>query len=259
MVSIKKIKLGTTTYDVNLPNAITFSGATTSTFDGSKAITIDIPAAYTLPITSTTSIGGAKIGKKYTSAVTGFTVGSGTTAPAIQPLSTTIGKYYAVESDSSGLLFVNVPWVNTDTNTKVDVTLNTATKAYLLATSSIPTNIATGVTALADTGVYLDTTAGTLHATLFSGSGSSLTNLNASNISLGIVPAARLPVASSSAIGIVNTSAQSFSGRKTLTADLQSSSTAFTQAVEDNSTKIATTAFVKSQLTNLSIDEGTVD
>ena len=54
-------------------------------------------------------------------------------------------------------------------NTKVNVTLATTTKAYLLGTSSTPTSTATGVTAVADTGVYLDTTAGTLTATTFKG------------------------------------------------------------------------------------------
>lgn len=55
------------------------------------------------------------------------------------------------------------------TDTKVNTTLGTTTKAYLLGTTTTPTSTAQGVTAIADTGVYLDTTAGTLTATTFKG------------------------------------------------------------------------------------------
>lgn len=82
--------------------------------------------------------------------------------------------------------------VPTNTNTKVNVTLGTTTKAYLLGTSTTPTSTATGVTAIADIGVYLDTTAGCLTATSFKGSGASLSDLNAGNISSGTLPVARL-------------------------------------------------------------------
>ena len=58
---------------------------------------------------------------------------------------------------------------DTNTDTKVNVTLGTTTKAYLLGTSTTPTNKATGVTAISDTGVYLDTTAGQLVANTFKG------------------------------------------------------------------------------------------
>jgi hypothetical protein len=60
---------------------------------------------------------------------------------------------------------------NPNTDTKVNVTLATTTKAYLLGTSTTPTSTAQGVTSLADTGVYLTTTAGQLAATTFSASG----------------------------------------------------------------------------------------
>lgn len=56
-----------------------------------------------------------------------------------------------------------------NTDTKVNVTLGTTTKAYLLGTSTTPTSTAKGVTAIADTGVYLDTTAGHLTAIQFNG------------------------------------------------------------------------------------------
>lgn len=56
--------------------------------------------------------------------------------------------------------------------------------------------------------------AGTLVATAFSGSGAALTTLNASNITSGTIPAARLPSASTSAAGAVDTGNQQFAGNK---------------------------------------------
>jgi hypothetical protein len=58
------------------------------------------------------------------------------------------------------------------------------------------------------------TDAGLLTATTFSGSGVALTALNASNITSGTIPAARLPSASNSAAGAVSTGTQEFAGAK---------------------------------------------
>ena len=63
-----------------------------------------------------------------------------------------------------------------NTDTKVNVIKNATTRAYILGTTSTPTNTAAAVTTIADTGVYLGTTAGTLYATTFYG------NLSAGNI-----------------------------------------------------------------------------
>ena len=71
----------------------------------------------------------------------------------------------------------------TNTDTKVNVTLNTTAKAYLLGTTTTPTSTAAATTAIADTGVYLDTTAGKLVATSFKGNGAELTNVKATSIS----------------------------------------------------------------------------
>ncbi len=89
-------------------------------------------------------------------------------------------------------------------DTKVNVTLSTTSKAYLLGVTDTPTSTATARSAVADTGVYLDTTAGKLTATSFAGNGSGLTSLNASNLGSGTVPAARLPAASASAAGAMS-------------------------------------------------------
>ena len=54
-----------------------------------------------------------------------------------------------------------------DIKGKVPVTLATTTKAYILGTNTTPSATATGVTAVADTGVYLKNTAGDLNSTSY--------------------------------------------------------------------------------------------
>ena len=59
----------------------------------------------------------------------------------------------------------NIKDVTARTNApKVNVTLGTTTKAYLLGTSTTPTSTAAMTETIADTGVYLDTEAGELTA-----------------------------------------------------------------------------------------------
>lgn len=74
----------------------------------------------------------------------------------------------------------------TDNDTKVNVTLATTTKAYLLGTSTTPTATAQGVTSLADTAVYLDTTAGGLCATNVKASATVCANTANSNNAGGV-------------------------------------------------------------------------
>ena len=97
--------------------------------------------------------------------------------------------------------------VPTNTDTKVNVTLGTTSKAYLLGVTTTPTATAQALTTISDTGVYLDTTAGKLTATSvsasLSGNGSGITNLDASKLATNTVPVARLPVVSTSANGIM--------------------------------------------------------
>lgn len=134
----------------------------------------DITSAlgYTPPTTNTTygigdydTSGLIKPWKSYTVSCTGPTAATTATAVTVQGISTTSGRYYAVEMDKDGRAFVNVPW----TDTKVNVTLATTTKAYLLGVSTTPTSTAQALTTVSDTGVYLDTTAGSLTATNFKG------------------------------------------------------------------------------------------
>ena len=93
---------------------------------------------YTLPTASST-LGGVKTTSTVTS-TSGYTA-----CPIIS------GVPYYKDTD-------------TNTDTKVTNTLNTTAKAYVTGTTSASTNTGTQVF---DTGVYLDTTAGTLVATTF--------------------------------------------------------------------------------------------
>ena len=77
------------------------------------------------------------------------------------------GGKYKLTAGGSSVVFTMPGSGNTDT--KVNTILGTTTKAYLLGTSTTPTSTTQAVTAVADTGVYLDTTAGQLTATTFKG------------------------------------------------------------------------------------------
>ena len=70
---------------------------------------------------------------------------------------------------------VTIP-ASDNTDTKVDVTLVTQTRGYLLATTTTPTGTATSVSAIADSGVYLTENPGTLHASSFEGTALRATN-----------------------------------------------------------------------------------
>ena len=74
---------------------------------------------------------------------------------------------YKLTAGGTNVIFKTPTDSNTDT--KVNVVARGTTKSYLLATTTSPTSTATGVTAVAETGVYLDTTAAKLVATTFKG------------------------------------------------------------------------------------------
>lgn len=118
---------------------------TSIVFDGSTATkaltqkgTWETFNNYSLPLAASGTRGGIKIG--YTSS----------------------GKNYAVQL-SSEQAFVNVPWTDTYQN----VTLKTTTKGYITAVETAPTGTAAAQAGIADTGVYLTTTAGQINATSY--------------------------------------------------------------------------------------------
>lgn len=68
---------------------------------------------YSLPIAKNDELGGVKPWYSHTSASKGPTAGSNATSITVNTITTTAGKYYAIESDSNGRLFTNIPWENT--------------------------------------------------------------------------------------------------------------------------------------------------
>lgn len=80
-----------------------------------------------------------------------------------QTTGTTSNRDYGVQVNTDGTMKVNVPW----TDTKVTSTASNTTKAYLVGSTSSSTSTDT---LIKDTNIYLDTTAGKLVATTFSGS-----------------------------------------------------------------------------------------
>ena len=125
--------------------------------------------------------------KSYTKASTGPTAATSDTAVAVNAISTTSGRYYAVEMDSAGRAFVNVPWTDNDTNTdtKVKQTSSTTNAAYpiLTATAASPTS-GTAYESYYNTGVTINPSTKTITATTFSGalSGNASSATYASNI-----------------------------------------------------------------------------
>lgn len=84
------------------PNVLTFTGAVTGTWDGSSAKIVNIPSgsSYTLPLASNNTRGGIKLS-------------SSTQGGTPNGITTTSGRTYAVQVNSSEQAVVNVPWTDT--------------------------------------------------------------------------------------------------------------------------------------------------
>ena len=133
----------------DIPTKLPANGGNATTVNG-HTVNSDVPAGakftdtiYTLPDATTSVKGGVKVGSN-------ISVSSGT-------ISLTKANVVAA-------LGYTPPTTDTNTDTKVTNTLATTTKAYVTGTTGATTNTGTQVF---DTGVYLDTTAGTLVATKF--------------------------------------------------------------------------------------------
>lgn len=69
------------------------------------------PISHTTQVANWETLAHIKPSKSYTTSATLTTsAASATTAPTIEGITTTAGRYYAVEVDASGVPFVNVPW-----------------------------------------------------------------------------------------------------------------------------------------------------
>lgn len=98
---------------------------------------------------------------------TTFTTTLAKETTASSSLTLEYGTRYKLTAGGTNYVFT-MP-ANSNTDTKVNVKARNTTKAYLLATTTSPTSSDQAVTAVAETGVYLDTTAAKLVATTFSG------------------------------------------------------------------------------------------
>lgn len=148
-------------------------------------------------ITTATTTGNGNAVTSISASNGALTITKGSTFLTSHPTITTTTDTTSTASPSHGGTFTTIDSVTRDTNghvtkvntktitlpsdnntdTKVNVTLGTTTKAYILGTSTTPTSTASGVTSISDTGVYLDTTAGRLRATTYG-----ITNGNYVNI-----------------------------------------------------------------------------
>lgn len=103
------------------------------------------------------TLGLVKPLKSYTVAASyADTAASFTSSPSLSPITTTAGRYYAVEMDSNGVPFVNVPWTDTvTTNTDYRVSSgNTTMKIFLVGTTTQADTTSIGYTGYSNSEVY---------------------------------------------------------------------------------------------------------
>lgn len=129
--------------------------------------------------TNTTKANSQKVGRFTANPTSGQVVITDGTTGGMKSSGYTIAK--SVPSNA----------VFTDTNTKVNYTLATTTKSYLMASSDEPTSTTTAREAKGDTGVYLTTTAGELssvrHSFNISGDEKAYLNFNSADSSLDLI------------------------------------------------------------------------
>lgn len=90
---------------------LTYKGITYDIYDASAQ-----HSAYSLSPATYNVLGGVMPLYSNTSAVTGVTAASGAKTVAVNAITATAGKYYAVEIDTNGRLYVNVPWTDKNDN-----------------------------------------------------------------------------------------------------------------------------------------------
>lgn len=198
--------------DNNTFSLAKISGLTSGTYGPSTAVTGSEGSTISVPQITVDDYGRVTgiANKTYTSKNTTYTAGTGLSLSnnsfSLETVTNlTAGDYgnTSQQTPSHGGTF-NIPYYTVDdygritkagtttvklpgsgnTDTKVNVTLATTSKAYLVGVTTTPTSTATAMTTVSDTGVYLDTTAGMLTATTFKGalSGNASSSTYASNV-----------------------------------------------------------------------------
>lgn len=120
---------------------------------------------YTITIPNSTAtqdaVGLIKPWYYHSAASTGPTAGSNSTAVTVNTITTTSNRYYAIEMDSAGHAFVNVPWeTNTDEKLKIGAVTSGTTYYPIVATNS-----AAAATRQYDTNFIYKSTNGSTSAT----------------------------------------------------------------------------------------------
>lgn len=100
---------------------LTYKGVTYDIYDASAQ-----HSAYVLQKATHTVLGGVKPLFYNTSAVTGVTASSSAKTVAVNAITATAGKYYAVEIDTNSRLYVNVPWTDKNDNYTYSISGNLA-------------------------------------------------------------------------------------------------------------------------------------
>lgn len=159
-----------------------------STLDATK-LSGTIPSSCytntTYGIATNTTNGLVKPWYTHTAASTGPTTGNNTTAVAVNAITTTASRYYAVEADNAGRLFVNVPWTNVNSSYLTGITSSQVTTAlgYTPYNSTNPN----GYTSNAGTITKIQTSAGA-HTTVNVSSGAVSFNVPTTAAHVGAVP-----------------------------------------------------------------------
>ena len=171
--------------------AANLSAAPTITQAGSSGTTLSAATFYTLtvggqtvvfktptnslPTAKNDTLGGVKPWYSHTAASTGPTTGSDATAITVNAIQTAAERYYAIESDSNGRLFVNVPWTNvnnsylTSHNNLVTQNVKTDNKKYGVILSNYETSSSTTTEAEVnrDSKVYVNPSLNSINAGQF--------------------------------------------------------------------------------------------
>ena len=120
--TIDKIEYGGNVYKLqdNISGYITgtIPTKTSDLTNDSGFITASHTSTYSLPTAVYNTLGGIKPAYSTTGTATLTTSSQAyTNSPTIAARTTTSGKYYGIEIDSNGRLFVNVPWTDTKVTT----------------------------------------------------------------------------------------------------------------------------------------------
>lgn len=237
-IATKTSNTGTvTSVKMTVPTGLSVSGSPITT-SGTLALTY--ASGYSIPTTAKQTNWDTAYGwGNHASAGYLKTIPAATSSSygGIQIGYTTSGKNYAVEL-SKGKAYVNVPWTDTNTDTKVTsvanhytpsggTTLSASGGSSLTAGSS---QVVTGITKDA-AGHVTGITSGSLPAAptlsglggigTVSASGTAPLTLSASKSGTSVTITGSVAAASSSSSGVVSTGTQTFAGKKTFSSEIQ--------------------------------------